>query len=312
MTDQTNFCGLVKFYGAAHGAGVKPIIGADFWVKSELLGDQQFRLTALAMDAVGYKNITELISKAYLRGHVKGRAVLEQSWLIEHQQGVILLSGAKDGDLGRMLLKGNQLAVNEIIQFYKTHFPNRYYLELIRTNRVNEENYLHLALDVAVQQQLPVVATNEVIFADKELFDAHDIRVCINQGYALGDEKRPKDYSPEQYLRSEEEMCELFSDIPEALQNSVEIAKRCNVTLRLGEYFLPDFPTGGLPIDEFFCKASREGLEERLDFLFDKNSENFAEIRKPYDERLEIELGVINKMGFPGYFLDRDGIYSME
>ncbi|MGJ8581232.1 MAG: DNA polymerase III subunit alpha, partial [Psychromonas sp.] len=303
ITDQTNFCGLVKFYGAAHGAGVKPIIGADFWVQSELLGNQQFRLTALAMDAVGYKNITELISKAYLRGHIKGRAVIEQEWLIEHQQGVIILSGAKDGDLGKMLLKGNKAAVAEITTFYKTHFPDRYYLELIRTNRVDEENYLHLALDLAAEQQLPVVATNEVVFADKALFDAHDIRVCINQGYALGDEKRPKDYSPEQYLRSEEEMCELFSDIPEALQNSVEIAKRCNVTLRLGEYFLPDFPTGDLEIDEFFCKVSREGLEERLDFLFDKNSENFAEIRKPYDERLEVELTVINKMGFPGYFL---------
>lgn len=303
ITDQTNFCGLVKFYGAAHSAGVKPIIGADFWVKSELLGDQQFRLTALAMDAVGYKNITELISKAYLRGHVKGRAVIEQSWLIEHQQGVILLSGAKDGDLGKMLLKGKHLLVTEIIEFYKQHFPNRYFIELIRTNRIDEENYLHLALDLAAQQQLPVVATNEVIFADQTLFDAHDIRVCINQGYALGDEKRPKDYSPEQYLRSEEEMCELFSDIPEALQNSVEIAKRCNVTLRLDEYFLPDFPTDGMPMDEFFCNASREGLEARLEFLFDKDSADFAAIRKPYDERLEIELGVINKMGFPGYFL---------
>jgi DNA polymerase-3 subunit alpha len=303
ITDQTNFCGLVKFYGAAHQAGVKPIVGADFWVQSELLGDQQFRLTALAMDAVGYKNITELISKAYLRGHLKGRAVIDQSWLIEHQQGVILLSGAKQGDLGMMLLKGNQAAAAQITDFYKSYFPNRYYIELIRTNRINEENYLHLALDLAAHQQLPVVATNEVVFSDKYLFDAHDIRVCINQGHALGDEKRPKDYSPEQYLRSEEEMCELFSDIPEALQNSVEIAKRCNVTLRLGEYFLPDFPTGGLPIEEFFCKVSREGLEDRLDFLFDKNSPNFKEIRKPYDERLETELIVINKMGFPGYFL---------
>lgn len=303
LTDQTNFCGLVKFYSAANYAGVKPIVGADFWVQSELLGDQQFRLTALAMDAIGYKNITELISKAYLRGHVKGRAILDQSWLIEHQQGVILLSGAKEGDLGKMLLKGNNEALQEITQFYKTHFPTRYFIELIRTNRVDEENYLHLALEWASQQQLPVVATNQVVFLDETLFDAHDIRVCINQGYALGDEKRPQDYSPEQYLRSEEEMCELFSDIPEALENSVEIAKRCNVKLRLGEYFLPDFPTDGMPIDEFFCKVSRDGLEDRLDFLFDKNSENFAEIRAPYDQRLEIELGVINKMGFPGYFL---------
>jgi len=303
ITDQTNLCGLVKFYGAAHAAGIKPIVGTDFWVQSDLLPGEQFRLTALAMDNIGYKNVTELISKAYLRGHIGGHAVIDQNWLIEHNQGVILLSGAKEGDVGKMLLKRHPDIAAQMTAFYTEHFPQRYYLELIRTNRVDEENYLHLALDWSVKYHLPVVATNQVVFADKELFDAHDIRVCINQGYTLGDDRRPKEYSPEQYLRSSEEMCELFSDIPEALQNSVEIAKRCNVTLRLGEYFLPDFPTGGEPVNDFFCRLSREGLEKRLDFLFDKNSPDFAEIRKPYDERLEIELGVITTMGFPGYFL---------
>jgi len=303
ITDQTNLCGLVKFYGAAHGAGIKPIVGVDFWVQSNLLPGEQFRLTALAMNNVGYKNITELISKAYLRGHIGGHAIIDQDWLIEHNEGVILLSGAKEGDVGKMLLKRHADLAAQMTAFYLEHFPQRYYLELIRTNRVDEENYLHLALDWSAQYHLPVVATNQVVFADKELFDAHDIRVCINQGYTLGDDRRPKEYSPEQYLRSSEEMCELFSDIPEALQNSVEIAKRCNVTLRLGEYFLPDFPTGGEPVNDFFCRLSREGLEQRLAFLFDTNSPDFAEIRKPYDERLEIELGVINTMGFPGYFL---------
>jgi len=303
LTDQSNFCGLVKFYGAAHSAGIKPIIGADFWVRSDLLEGEQFRLTALAMDNEGYKNVTELISKAYLRGHVGGRAVIDQEWLIAHNKGVILLSGGKEGDLGKVLLKRNNELATLISAFYQTHFPQRYYLELIRTNRPEEENYLHLALAWAEQYELPVVATNQVVFADKSLFDAHEIRVCINQGYTLGDDRRPKEYSPEQYLRSEQEMCELFCDIPEALQNSVEIAKRCNVTLRLGEYFLPDFPTGDLSINDFFCAASRKGLEERLAFLFDKNSPDFAQIRKPYDERLQIELDVINTMGFPGYFL---------
>ncbi|WP_022941194.1 DNA polymerase III subunit alpha [Psychromonas hadalis] len=303
ITDQTNFCGLVKFYGAAHDAGVKPLVGVDFWVQSELLEGEQFRLTVLAMDNEGYKNVTELISKAYLRGHVGGRAIIDQDWLIEHQQGILLLSGAKEGDLGKALLKEHLEIAAQITQFYQTHFPQRYYLELIRTNRVDEERYLHLALDWAEKNQLPVVATNQVIFAVPELYDAHEIRVCINQGYTLGDERRPKDYSPEQYLRSEQEMCELFSDIPEALQNSVEIAKRCNVTLRLGECFLPDFPTEGKPINEFFCDVSRKGLQKRLEFLFDKDSPEFAAIRKPYDERLQIELDVINTMGFPGYFL---------
>ncbi|MGB5447275.1 MAG: PHP domain-containing protein, partial [Psychromonas sp.] len=246
ITDQTNFCGLVKFYSAAHGAGIKPIVGADFWVKSDFLEGEQFRITALAMDNQGYKNVTELISKAYLRGHVAGRAVIDQAWLVEHNQGVILLSGGKDGDLGKVLLKGNYELAVEITHFYQQHFDQRYYMELLRTNRPNEETYLHYALDWAEKYQLPVVATNEVVFADKSLYDAHEIRVCINQGYALGDDRRAKYYSEEQYLRSQEEMCELFSDIPEALENSVEIAKRCNVTLRLGEYFLPDFPTGDM------------------------------------------------------------------
>jgi DNA polymerase-3 subunit alpha len=303
ITDQTNFCGLVKFYGAAHNAGIKPIVGADFWVKSDLIEDEQFRLTALAMDNQGYKNITELISKAYSRGHVGGRAIIDQAWLKEHNDGVILLSGGKDGDLGKALLKDNHELANEITEFYQTYFPQRYYLELIRSNRVNEETYLHYALDWAEKNQLPVVATNEVVFVEPSLYDAHEIRVCINQGYTLGDDRRAKQYSEEQYLRSQEEMCELFSDIPEALENSVEIAKRCNVTLRLGEYFLPDFPTGEMSINDFFCEVSWKGLEGRLESLFDTNADDFAQIRKPYDERLQIELDVINTMGFPGYFL---------
>ncbi|MFT6928028.1 MAG: DNA polymerase-3 subunit alpha [Psychromonas sp.] len=303
VTDQTNFCGLVKFYGAAHNAGIKPLVGADFWVKSELLEGEQFRITALAMDNQGYKNLTELISKAYLRGHVGGRAVLDQDWLIEYNLGIILLSGAKDGDLGKALLKGNHDLAVEITQFYQQYFSQRYYIELIRTNRLNEETYLHYALDWAEKYQLPVVATNEVVFADKALYDAHEIRVCINQGYTLGDNRRPKQYSEEQYLRSQEEMCELFADIPEALENSVEIAKRCNVTLRLGEYFLPDFPTGDKSITDYFCEVSWKGLEDRLALLFDINGPDFAAIRAPYDQRLQIELDVINSMGFPGYFL---------
>ncbi|MEH6451741.1 MAG: DNA polymerase III subunit alpha [Psychromonas sp.] len=303
ITDQTNFCGLVKFYGAAHNAGIKPIVGADFWMQSDLIEGEQFRVTALAVNNQGYKSITELISKAYMRGHVNGRAIIDKDWLREYSDGVILLSGAKDGDHGWALLKNNYELANELTEFYQTYFPQRYYLELIRTNRVNEETYLHLALDWAEKNQLPVVATNDVVFAESSLYDAHEIRVCINQGYTLGDDRRAKQYSAEQYLRSQEEMCELFSDIPEALQNSVEIAKRCNVIMRLGEYFLPDFPTGEMSINDFFCDVSRKGLQARLEFLFDKDADDFAEIRKPYDERLQIELDVINTMGFPGYFL---------
>ncbi|REL36118.1 DNA polymerase III subunit alpha [Thalassotalea euphylliae] len=303
ISDQTNLCGLVKFYHGCHGAGIKPIIGTDFWVKSEELEDELFRLVVIASDNTGYKNLTELISKAYLRGHVQGKAVLDKEWLVEHAEGIILLSGGREGDVGKALLKGNQALVAEMVSFYQTHFADRYYLELIRTGRQDEETYLHLAVELASAQGLPVVATNEVVFLNPEDFDAHEIRVAIHDGFTLDDKRRPKRYSPQQYLRSEEEMCELFSDIPEALANSVEIAKRCNATVRLGEYFLPDFPTEGMKIDDFLVKVSEEGLQERLEFLFDKDAPDFAEKRQPYDERLKIELDVINNMGFPGYFL---------
>ncbi|NMP33248.1 DNA polymerase III subunit alpha [Thalassotalea sp. M1531] len=303
MADQTNLCGLVKFYHACHGAGIKPIIGCDFWVQSEELEGELFRLVVICSDNAGYKNITELISKAYLRGHVQGKAIIDKDWLVEHAQGLILLSGGREGDIGKALLKGNHEQVTQMVAFYQKYFPERFYLELIRTGRQDEENYLHQAVALAGEYSLPVVATNEVVFLNQEDFDAHEIRVAIHDGFTLDDKRRPKRYSNQQYMRTEQEMLELFADIPEALANSVEIAKRCNVTVTLGEYVLPDFPTEGLPIEDYLVKVSEEGLQERLEFLFDKDAPDFEEKRKPYDERLKIELDVINTMGFPGYFL---------
>ncbi|WP_026294628.1 DNA polymerase III subunit alpha [Salinimonas chungwhensis] len=302
LTDQMNMCGLVKFYSECHARGIKPVIGTDFWVTNEAFGDTPFRLTLLAMNNEGYKNITILISKAYLRGHIAHRAVIDQSWLAEHAEGVIVLSGAQAGDVGVALTKNNQALLDASLDFYQTHFPDRFYLELLRTGRPGEEDYLHRAVDLADHVGLPVVATNEVCFVSSEGFDAHEIRVAIHDGYTLEDVRRPKKYSEQQYLRSAEEMVELFSDIPEAIENTVEIAKRCNVTVRLNEYFLPQFPTGGMTTEDFLVKVSREGLEERLAFLFPDEVQR-AQQRPAYDERLDIELGVINQMGFPGYFL---------
>ncbi|MBL0623911.1 DNA polymerase III subunit alpha [Aeromonas veronii] len=302
LTDQMNMCGLVRFYGAAHGKGIKPIVGADFWVQSDELGDEQFRLTLLAMDNDGYQNITLLISRGYQRGHVQGRPVIDKSWLSDHAKGVIVLSGGREGDVGKFLLKGNRQMTEQCVAFYQTHFPDAYYLELLRTGRPDEEAYLHMAVAIATEFELPVVATNEVVFLNADDFDAHEIRVAIHDGYTLMDKRRPRRYSPQQYLRSQEEMAELFADIPEALENTVEIAKRCNVTVRLGEYFLPNFPTGDMTTEDFLVAKSKEGLEERLEFLF-PDPQVRAERRPEYDERLDIELKVINQMGFPGYFL---------
>ncbi|HHC7309354.1 DNA polymerase III subunit alpha [Vibrio campbellii] len=302
LTDFTNLCGLVKYYGTAHGSGVKPIIGADFKMQSDEFGEELTQLTLLAANNEGYKNLTLLISKAYLRGHVQHQPVLDKAWLAELSEGLIVLSGAKNGEIGKALLKGNRKVVDSCVEFYNQYFPDRFYLELVRTGRPDEETYLHFAIELAEELELPIVATNEVVFISEDLFDAHEIRVAIHDGYTLEDPRRPKNYSPEQYLRTEEEMCELFADIPEALENSVEIAKRCNVTVRLGEYFLPAFPTEGMEETDFLVMKSREGLEERLEFLFPDEEER-KQRRPEYDDRLQIELDVINQMGFPGYFL---------
>ena len=229
LTDQTNMCGLVKFYHASHGAGLKPIIGSDFWVKSDELENELSRLVVIATNNKGYKNLTELMSKAYLRGHIQGKAVIDKDWLVEYAEGLILLSGGREGDIGLALLKGNRDLVDSMVSFYQQYFPNNFFLELIRTGRENEENYLHLAVELAENKQLPVVATNEVVFLSPDLFDAHEIRVAIHDGYTLDDKRRPKKYSAEQYLRSEAEMIEQFQDIPEAIENTVEIAQKCNV-----------------------------------------------------------------------------------
>ncbi|MFK8258660.1 DNA polymerase III subunit alpha [Erwinia sp. AnSW2-5] len=302
ITDFTNLCGLVKFYGTAHGQGMKPIIGADFNVSSEAMGDELSQITVLAADNDGYQNLTLLISRAYQRGYGPAGPTIDRDWLVEYQQGIILLSGGRRGDVGKMLLRGNTAQVAECLAFYQHHFPDRYYLELIRTGRPDEETYLHAAVELAMANAIPVVATNEVCFLTESEFDAHEIRVAIHDGFTLDDPKRPRNYSPQQYMRSSEEMCELFSDIPEALENSVEIARRCNVTIRLGEYFLPQFPTGDMTTEDFLVVKSKEGLEDRLAFLF-PDEQVRAERRPAYDERLDIELTVINQMGFPGYFL---------
>ncbi len=301
LTDFTNFCGLVRFYGEALSGGVKPIVGADVLVKSELMGDDHFELTLLAKNNTGYHNITLLLSKAYERGYTD-LPYIDQQWLIEHREGIIILSGGRNGDVGKKLLKEAADELASAVGFYQQYFPEHFYLALTRTGRAEEERYIQAAVALAERMNLPVVATNDVCFLAREDFEAHEIRVAIHDSFTLDDPKRPQLYSEQQYFRSEQEMCELFADIPSALENSVLIAQRCNVTIRLGEYFLPQFPTGELSTEEYLIKKSRDGLEERLKFLF-PDEQVRAQRRAEYDQRLQIELDVINQMGFPGYFL---------
>ncbi len=304
VTDQSNLCGLVRFYKAANAAGVKPIIGLDAWVHDSAVGDDPFRIVFLCMNQQGYVNLTELISNSYLKGQSRGFPVIETDWLPSHHAGLIVLSGGREGDVGKLILNGNHPLAAERLTAWKRLFPERYYLELQRTGRENEETYIHAVVGMAQGSSTPVVATNDVMFNATEDFAAHEARVCINQGRVLDDPRRPHHYSDQQYLKTEQDMCALFDDIPSALNNSVEIAQRCNLEISLGEVFLPDFPVPeGMTMDEFFTLESKKGLELRLRELFDHAASDFMQQRKSYDERLELELQVILQMGFPGYFL---------
>ncbi|MCN4143617.1 MAG: DNA polymerase III subunit alpha [Thiohalomonas sp.] len=306
ITDQSNLYALVKVYQACLGAGIKPILGADLWLKNDDEPTKPFRLLLLCKDNDGYLNLKKLISQSYLQGQYLGRAMIEYSWLAEHSTGFIVLLG-KQSDVGLLLLDGKVKEAEQALAFYQNLFTDSLYFELQRTSRAGDETFLHHAVALAERFNLPVVASNAVRFLKEDEFAAHDARVCVNQGRVLGDKKRPHDYSQEQYFKSSDEMNDLFADIPEAIENTLQIAKRCNVTLHLGENFLPDFLIpDGLSMDDYFRQLSHDALDKRLVQLFADNcltDESLQEKVKEYRERLDIELGVIIQMGFPGYFL---------
>lgn len=304
VTDQSNLCSLVKFYNGAQGAGIKPISGADLWVTHSDPALEPVRLVLLSMNEQGYRNLTELISQSFLENQRHGRAVVKREWIQEKSEGLIALSAAREGDVGQAILNGNETLAGELLTEWMEAFPGRYYLELHRTSRAGDEECLHGSIALAEKYNCPVVATNDVMFINKEDFEAHEARVCIGESSTLDDPRRVKRYSEEQYLKTEEEMCELFSDIPEALENSVQIARRCSVYVHLGEYFLPEFPIPEeMTMDAFFRKFSHDGLTERLQTILNPADPEYASKEKVYRDRLDFELDIILQMGFPGYFL---------
>ncbi|WP_367026374.1 DNA polymerase III subunit alpha [Methylococcus sp. ANG] len=304
VTDQSNLFALVKFYKAAMGAGIKPIAGADVWVQSPQDASSPHRLTLLVQNQEGYLALTELISRSYQENQHQGVPMLMPEWLADRNAGLIALSGGREGAIGHALIGGNSAEAARLAEYWGGIFRDRFYLELCRTGRANEERYIDAAVGLAARFDLPVVATNDVRFLSSKEFEAHEARVCIHQGRVLDDPRRPREYSEQQYLRSEEEMLALFADLPEALENSVEIARRCNIGLTLGKNFLPDFPVpAGMTPDDFFSEQSREGLKERLAVRPPSGPGTLEERTKRYSDRLELELSVIREMGFPGYFL---------
>jgi len=308
MTDQSNLFGLVKFYRSALKNGVKPIIGVDLKIRDPDDEGRPYKLVLLCQNVDGYRRLTRLVSRTYLEGQHRGVPMAEGDWLThENCKGLIALSGGAFGDVGRALVAEHDDLADERIASWLGLFGDRYYLELSRTGRAGEDLHVHRALNAASRNNVPVVATNDVRFLAADDFVAHEARVCIQQGRVLSDTDRPKNYSEQQYLRSAEEMQALFADVPEALANSGQIAKRCNLDLTLGESVLPAFPVpDGQTTEEFLRAESEQGLQAFLDKKIATGSIDQTELKSfsaPYNSRLKDELDVICDMGFPGYFL---------
>lgn len=304
ITDHVNLFSLVKFYKTAIGQGIKPIAGADVLLLNPEDPAAPHRLTLLVNNHRGYITLTELISKAYQHGQYQGVPMLQREWLEDNHYGLLALSGGLQGDIGKALVSGNTEQARKLATYWSDLFPQSFYLELQRVGKPDEELYIGQAIELALETGLPVVATNDVRFLDAKDFAAHEVRVCINQSRTLDDPRRPKDYTEQQYLRSAEEMEQLFADIPEALANTIEIAKRCSLTLTLGKNFLPDYPVPeGMTLSDVMRQQAEQGLEERLAKHGATGSGTEAENRQVYIDRLNFELNMISQMGFPGYFM---------
>ena len=304
ITERDNLFSTVKFYKAALAVGVKPIIGAEVQVESGCEDFPPGRVLLLCQDTTGYRNLCQLITKAYAGIRTGGQPLIQRAWLETMNSGLIAISAGRNGAVGRILLSDQQAVIGSTLEWWRLNFPERFYLELIRTGREFEEEYINAAVDAAGHWDLPLVAGNEVCFIEADDFEAHEARVCIHQGRALNDPRRERLYSDQQYLRTPQEMEVLFSDLPSALTNTVEIARRCSVTLELGNSVLPHFPIPeNYTTASWLERESRRGLEQRLEQIFAQDQTQLEQQSPAYVARLELELNVINNMGFAGYFL---------
>lgn len=302
ITDMGNLYGTVKFFNKCMAQGIKPIIGAQILTENPDQVTQPYSLVLLVQNDVGYRNLSELLSRGFREGQQHGKPILPKSWLAGKTDGLIALSGGQQGELGAAIMAGRSLLAPKLVAEYKELFGDRFYIEVQRVGRPYEEEYIAGAAQLAATTQTPLVATNDTHFMQQKDFDAHEVRVCINQGRVLNDTRRVKQHTAEQYFKSSTQMIELFADLPSAIENTVHIAERCNFMLRMGEYFLPDFPVPeGETIESFLRKESFTGLEEVLLRRFPDGAS--PEVREEYQQRMEFELDIIMQMGFPGYFL---------
>ncbi|WP_394790576.1 DNA polymerase III subunit alpha [Rhodoferax sp.] len=308
ITDLSNLFGALKFYKEARGKGVKPVIGAEIFLEGQGLDATALsRVIVLVQNKQGYLNLSELLARGFTQNIVKNQAVIKFAWLRELGEGLICLAGAQAGPVGQALVQGDTARADAMAQQLSALFPQRFYIELQRAGRSDDEAHVVAAVQLAARLQLPVVATHPVQFTEPDDYDAHEARVCISDGEILGNQRRVRRFTREQYFKSSAQMEALFKDIPSAVANTLEIAKRCSLSLVLGKPQLPDFPTplvDGVRMtpEDYFRYASHEGLKERLLHLYPDAAKR-EEVRASYIERLEFEITTILKMGFPGYFL---------
>lgn len=306
LTDLSNLFGAIKFYKAARGRGIKPIIGCDIWLENTKNRDQAHRLLLLVQNKTGYRQLCGLLSRAYLENQYRGRAEIKLEWL-QNTEGLLLLSGSTQSDIGAALIAGNFALAAQVTQNWAVLFPNRFYLEVQRVTDAKDnpaqEYLIQQIVALAGANDLPVVATHPIQFTTPDDYKAHEARTCIAEGYMLADKRRPKNFTEQQYFKSQAEMASLFADMPEALANTVEIAKRCNLVIELGKNYLPNFPTpNNESLDTFLVQQSHVGLAARLQSLYPDT--DLRESKRPeYEARLEFECKIINQMGFAGYFL---------
>ena len=325
VTDRANLFCMVRFYRAAVAAGIKPIIGIDLPIEPESNDIPAGHLTLLAMNDSGYRQLTRLLTRCYMAERSAGVPVAARAWVSEHAGDVIAISPGPGGDVGQALLHGPHEEAERRADAWASAFPGRFYLGVQRTGRGGDEPCLASTVDLALAKGLPVVAGNDVRFLERDDFEAHEARVCIQEGRVLADPRRPRSYSDEQYLKSPVEMAALFEDIPEALDNAVEIARRCSLEVALDSSHLPEFPVPeGHDLDEWFAELSRAGLARRLGASTNGAGSIGSGSIGPgstgpgstvpcstgsgldveaYRQRLELELDIICRMGYPGYFL---------
>ncbi len=308
MTDLNNLFGAIKFYKEGRAKGVKPLLGAEVIVEG-LGADPGVlqRVILLVQNHTGYLHLCELLAQGWTQHVVREQAVLKWDWITRQAEGLILLSGAQAGALGQALIQGDGSRAREIALQMAAAFPHRFYIELQRAGRSDDEAHVQAAVQLAARLKLPVVATHPVQFTRPDDYEAHEARVCIAEGEILGNPRRVRKFTREQYFKTSAQMAELFADVPSALANAVAIAQRCNLSLTLGKPQLPDYPTPEvdgqrLSIEAYFRHASQEGLRQRLAQLYPDPVEREAK-KGAYEARLEFEIGIILKMGFPGYFL---------